>query len=89
MPTHRIYSQLTRDMYGVFKLMSAGLARPHVANTMSGDMLGPFRCDYICTTLRTVTTYYSTHGQVPPNKPYLKFRVATRCDARHTKNLDN
>ena len=60
-----------RQVYGVFKLMPAGLARPHVANAMSGDMLRPFRCDYICTTLRTVTTHYSTHGQ------------ADRCDLTH------
>lgn len=44
--------QLTRSpIDGIFKLVSAGLARPHVPNAVIGKMLGPFWCDEKRTTL--------------------------------------
>jgi len=39
---------------GIFKLISAAFARPHVANAPIGKMLRPFRLDQIRTTLRAL-----------------------------------
>jgi hypothetical protein len=44
--------QLTRrPIDGIFKLVSAGLARPQVPNAVIGKMFGPFWCDEKRTTL--------------------------------------
>ena len=51
-----------RQAYRLFKLTVADVARPRVSNAMSGDVLRPFRCDYLRTTLRTLTAKYSAHG---------------------------
>jgi hypothetical protein len=44
-----------RQAYRFFKLTVANVARPRVSNAMSGYVLRPFRCDYLRTTLRTLT----------------------------------
>jgi hypothetical protein len=51
-----------RQAYRLFKLTVANVASPHVSNAMSGDVLRPFRCDYLRTTLWTLPAKYSAHG---------------------------
>jgi hypothetical protein len=51
-----------RQAYRLFKLTVADVARPRVSNAMSGDVLRPFRCDYLRTTLRTLPAKCSAHG---------------------------
>ena len=48
-------NQLTRTPIDrVFKLVSAGLTRPHVSNAVIGKMLRPLGCDQNRTTLRAL-----------------------------------
>ena len=49
-----IYQLTGRPIDRIFKLVSAGLARPHVSNAVIGKMLRPLGRDQNRTTLRTL-----------------------------------
>jgi hypothetical protein len=53
-----------RQAYRLFKLTVANVARPRISNAMSGNVLRPFGCYYLRTTLRTLTPKYSADGQL-------------------------
>ena len=49
-----IYQLTRRPIDCIFKLVSAGLARPYVSNAVVGKMLRPLGCDQNRTTLRAL-----------------------------------
>ena len=58
--------QLTgRPIDCVFKLVAAGLARPHVSNAVIGKMLRPFGCDQNSTALRALIPCCCFHWPLP------------------------
>jgi hypothetical protein len=62
--------QLTgRPIDCVFKLVSAGLARPHVSNAVIGKMLRPLGCDQNRTALRALIPCCCFHWPLPTRYP--------------------
>ena len=50
-----LFRQLARRVVdGILKLVTAGVARPHVSDAMIGEVLRPFGLDQIRTTLRAL-----------------------------------
>jgi hypothetical protein len=50
----------------ILKLITAGLAGPHVSNAMVRQVLRPVWCNHMPTTLRALTCCYFIHGRIPP-----------------------
>jgi hypothetical protein len=62
--------QLTgRPIDCIFKLVSAGLARPHVSNAVIGKMLRPLGCDQNRTALRALILCCCFHWPLPTRYP--------------------
>lgn len=62
--------QLTgRPIDCIFKLVSAGLARPHVSNAVIGKMLRPLGCDQNRTALRALIPCCRFHWPLPTRYP--------------------
>ena len=60
-----LYRLARRPIDGVFKLVAAGLTRPHVTNAIVGKMLRPFGCGQNSTALRALIYCTYFHRSLP------------------------
>jgi hypothetical protein len=78
-PGKLLRSILTRGQVDrILKLITAGLAGPHVSNAMLRQVLRPVWRNHMPTTLRALICCYFIHGRIPPLSLFIKLLKSRR-----------